>query len=283
MPATRASLRDDLRKLGLSAGQIVLVHASVRAVGPVLGGPDELHFAVTDIVASGGAMMMYVGCQEGFDDVGRGILSPEEEAEMLEGQPAFDFQNSRASRDHGVLAEFFRSTPGTLCSRNVGARMGARGERADWLVADHPWNYGYGAGSPLEKLCVTGGSILLVGAVRDEVTLLHYAEHIAPIADKRVIRYRAPILANGRRSWVECEEFDTSSIGVHPNWPLDAFAQIVNDFVTSASGTPACRRGRVGRAESVLLDAGSLVDHAVPIMLAWAKSGTPILRFPPKH
>jgi aminoglycoside 3-N-acetyltransferase len=270
MAATRRSLARDLVKLGLRAGEIVMVHASVRAIGPVIGGPDEIHIAVEETVAPGGAMLMYVGCQHGFDDVGRRIFSGDDEREILASLPAFDFRHARASRDFGILAEFFRSHPGTQCSRSVGGRMAARGDRGEWLVADHPWNYGYGKGSPLDKLCMTGGKVLLLGSHHDEVTLLHYAEHIAPFEGKRIVRYKSPLMQDGARSWVDCEEFDTSSDGVHANWPPDAFAQIVDDFIENAAGTPACHMGQVGHAQSVLMDAAALVEHAMPIMTVWA-------------
>ncbi|MBO0763463.1 MAG: AAC(3) family N-acetyltransferase [Hyphomicrobiaceae bacterium] len=271
---TRKSLAQDLRRLGLEAGQIVMLHASVRAVGPVIGGLDEIHLAVADAVGASGTVMMFVGCQEGFDDVGRGLLSPEEEAAILAHQPAFDFQHSRAARAFGTLAELFRSYPGTICSRGICGRMAVRGCRADWLIADQPWNYGLGRGSPLDKLCQAGGKVLLIGSDRDEVTLLHYAEHIAPFADKRVARYKVPVLREGKRTWLDCEEFDTSGKGVHPNWPPKAFASIVDDFISKSGGIPNCSVGRVGLAESVLIDAQGLVSHALPIMIAWARDAS---------
>ena len=134
-----------------------MLHASVRAVGRLVGGPDEIHLAVADAIAPGGTVMMYAGCQDGFDDVGRGVLSPEEESAILAHQPAFDFRHARAARDFGILAEFFRSYPGAICSEAVCARMAARGPQAEWLLADPPWNYGFGHGSPLDKLCASGG------------------------------------------------------------------------------------------------------------------------------
>jgi aminoglycoside 3-N-acetyltransferase len=36
----RIRLTNDLRSLGLAAGDSVMVHASVRAVGEIAGGPD---------------------------------------------------------------------------------------------------------------------------------------------------------------------------------------------------------------------------------------------------
>jgi aminoglycoside 3-N-acetyltransferase len=220
---------------------------------------------------------MYLCCQDGVDENGRGTLTGEEEDDILALQPAIDFQRARAARDFGILAEFFRSTPGTICSRHCCARMAARGERAPWLIADHPWLYGFGEASPLDKLCDAGGKVLLLGSSHDEVTLLHYAEHLAPGPAKPVVRYKVPLMVDGERQWVDCEEFDTSE--VHPAWPRDAFAQIVDDFIRNARGTPACRTGLVGRAQSALLDAAALVEHAVPIMTAWSGSDASILPF----
>jgi aminoglycoside 3-N-acetyltransferase len=246
-----------------------MLHASVRAVGPVIGGPDEVHLAVEEAIGPGGTVMMYVGCQDGFDDVGRGILSPEQEAEILEHQPPFDFQHARAARAFGILAEFFRSYPGTVCSRGI-CRMAARGSRAAWLMAEQPWNYGFGRGSPLDKLCRIGGKVLLLGSSHDEVTLLHHAEHIAPIDGKRIARYKVPVAQDGARVWLDCEEFDTSDRGVHASWPGNAFELIVRDFIDNTVGTPSCSRGLVGAADSLLVDAASLVEHAIAIMKAWA-------------
>ena len=250
-----------------------MIHASVRAVGAVHGGPDEIHCAVEDAVGPGGTVMMFVGCQDGFDDVGRGVYSAAQEAETLAHQPPFDPQSARAQRDFGALAEFFRSSPGTVCSEAVCGRVAARGAKAGWLVADAPWNYGFGPGSPFAKLVEARGRVLLLGSSHDEVTVLHYAEHIADCADKRVVRYRVPWREGGRRVWRDVEEFNTGGDGVHAHWPHDFFARIVDDFLRSNE----CGRGRVGNADSFLLDATALVKHAVPLMQRQAAQKEPVL------
>src|ERR1700709_1254335 len=177
MPHTRASLIDDLRRIGLAPGDLVMVHASCRAIGPVTGGPDAIHLAVLDAISPGGTMMMVVGAPDGYDDVGRGILSAQEEAHILAHMPAFEPQATRASRDVGTLAEFFRSWPGTVCSDSVAMRVAARGAHADWLTADHVWLYPHGRGSPLEKLAEAGGKVLLLGSDHDQGPPLHYPQH----------------------------------------------------------------------------------------------------------
>jgi aminoglycoside 3-N-acetyltransferase len=276
----RGSLTEDLRRLGLEPGDLVMVHASVRRVGPVFGGPDEIHRAVVDAVSPGGTMMMLFGCPAGFDEVGRGRLSAAEEASILAHMPAFDKMATRADRDVGTLAEFFRSWPGTLCSDCPAVRIGARGARADWLVSEHVLDYPFGRGTPFEKLVESRGKVLLLGSDHDEVTLMHYAEHITDFPGKIVARYQCPLLIDGRREWVRCEEFDSSSEGCHANWPDRFFALIVDDFIAKQRGTPLCREGRIGNADSVLLDAAALIDHAAPIMIATAR-GKPYFDKPP--
>jgi aminoglycoside 3-N-acetyltransferase len=268
----RRDLTLSLQQLGLKPGTIVMMHASVRSVGPVYGGPDEIHLALEDAVRPGGTVMMLAGCADGYDDVGRGIYTSEQERKILEHQPAFDPHVMRATREIGTLAEFFRSYPGTICSENAPGRMSARGARAAWITSDQPWNYGLGRGSPLDKLCDAGGKVLLLGSDHDEVTLLHYAEHVAEFGGKRIARYQVPVLRDGKRVWTPCEEFDTADRGVHPNWPDRFFATIVDDFIERYNGTEHCATGKVGYSDTVLLDAAALVSHAIPIMIARASA-----------
>lgn len=273
---TRRSLADDLRRLGLINGDIVMMHASVRAVGFVFGGPDEIHLAVNDAIGSSGTLTMVAGCPDGSDEVGRGRLSPEEEEALLANRPSFDPRTARADRSVGTLAEFFRTFPRTICSTAPG-RFSARGGRAEWLTRDQPWNYAYGRGSPLEKLVEAKGKVLLLGCDHDTVTLMHYVEHVTEFAGKRIARYRVPVLRHGERTWVWCEEFNTSDEGVHANWPDRFFAKIVDAFIAANRGTGLCHMGKAGDAETFVIDAAALVRHAVPIMVAQAASKEPVV------
>jgi aminoglycoside 3-N-acetyltransferase len=282
MGHTRQSLAKDLGALGLKAGDIVMVHASVRAVGKIFGGPDEIHLAIEDAIGPSGTMMMVAGCPEGVDDVGRGVLTPEEEAEILEKQPAFDAKTARANRDLGALAEFFRSYPGTICSDNAPVRISARGGRAELLTRDQPWDYGFGRGSPFERLVDARGWLLLLGSDHDEVTLMHYVEHVTDFPGKKIARYLVPVMRAGKRAWVPCEEFDTSGAGVHANWPDRFFALITDAFIGEFHGTDVCHAGKVGDADAFLLDAHALVKVAAPIMVRQARTTEPVLMLEPQ-
>ena len=63
---SRQDLVDGLRRLGLTAGATVMVHASIRAVGPIAGGPDQIHLALKDVLTPEGTLMMYASCPEHY-------------------------------------------------------------------------------------------------------------------------------------------------------------------------------------------------------------------------
>ena len=262
---TKTQLLGQCKEIGLSAGDTIMVHASLRAVGEILGGPDVLISALPETLGDAGTTMVYVGCQLPFDDVGRGIFSPEEEAFILENCPPFEPDKARASRDFGAFAEFFRGTAGVICSRNPGCRMSAIGSKAEWMLNDHPFNYGLGTGSPLERLCEVGGKVVLIGSDLDAVTLLHYAEAIAPIAEKKLVRIKIPLLQSGEKQWIDVEEFN-SSTGIR-DWPDRFFAEIIETYLRKFSVIA----GKIGQATTYVVDAKQLSEFAVSIMVETAR------------
>jgi aminoglycoside 3-N-acetyltransferase len=262
---SRRELAHDFRALGVAEGDVVMLHASVRSVGEVAGGPDQIHLALRDALGSSGTLMMYVGCPSYYDDVGRGVLTAEQEREVLEKHPPFDPITTRSARSHGVLAEFFRTFPGTLVNDHV-ARFAAAGAHAADLLAAHPWNLPYGAGSPLDRFRTAGGSILLLGSDHDEVTFLHHVEHVVDFPDKKICRYRVPCEDGGRVVWRDVEEINTAGDGAHANWPDRFFADIVDVYLESRRN----HGGRVGNATAHLIPAQDLYNFAAPIMQAAA-------------
>ena len=256
---SRASLASDLRALGLAPGDTVMVHASVRAVGEVAGGPDEIHLAIKDAIGADGTLMMYASCPRYYDEVGRGNLSPEEEAELLEKLPAFDPETARSARDNGALVELLRTYPGSRVNHHV-ARFVAWGRNVERLFATQPWDYALGHGSALERLVELDGKILLLGSDHDAVTFLHYPEHVGDLRGRTVTRYLVPVLEHGARVWRAMEEFDTTV--AHPNWPDRLFARIIDAHLRHTGN----RGGTVGDARSRLLSARALFDYALPIM-----------------
>jgi len=242
-----------------------MLHASVRAVGSVAGGPDQIHLALKDALAPGGTLLMYASCPAHYDEIGRGNLTEAEERELLEKLPPFDASTARSQRDNGALVELLRTYPGSMVNDHV-ARFVVWGEQAPYLFSTQPWDYAFGRGSALERFVELGGKILMLGSDHDTVTFLHYAEHIADIPDKKVASYKVPVAVNGQRVWKEMAEFDTADAGAHANWPPRFFARLVDTYLANTGN----RGARVGDAQAFLFDARGLLEFTLGVMKAVA-------------
>lgn len=262
---SRQGLAEGFRSLGVVPGDTVMLHASIRAVGDLAGGPDQIHLALEDALTSEGTLMMYASCPAHYDEVGRGQLTADRELELLEKLPPFEASTARSQRDNGALVELFRSYPGSMVNDHV-ARFVVRGKQARHLVSSQPWDYAFGHDSALERFVKLDGKILLLGCDHDNVTFLHYAEHIVDIPGKRIASYKVPIAVNGERVWREMKEVDTSDLGAHPNWPERFFARLVDTYLERTNNPGAL----VGDAHSFLLDARGLLELALPVMRAVA-------------
>ena len=253
------SLVEDLRRLGVTAGDLLMVHASLRAVGPVDGGADGVLDALEGAVGTDGTLMMTFGARDDWAWVNE---RPESErAALLVDAVPFDALVAPADPDVGVLAEVFRTRPGTRVSDHPEGRFGASGRLAEPLVVDVPWDDYYGPGSPLERLLHAGGRILRLGADLDAVTMIHHAEYLAPVPGKR--RVRRHRLVQGRAGpeirVVECLD-DDNGIADHPG--EDYFAVLLREYLATGRAST----GLVGGATSELIDGGDLVEHAVAWM-----------------
>lgn len=245
--STRWSLEFELKQLGVKEGDVLMVHAGLRALGPVRGGAAEVVRALQASVGPQGTLVAYVDFEPFFD------TDDEEEVARM---PEFDPLTARAALDHGVLHETMRTWPGAMRSAHPDAGVVAIGERAQWFVEPHPFLYGYGPGTPFERVVQAGAKVLMLGAPLDTITLLHYAEHMATIPDKRVLRYRR-LMPGGK--WMEFEEFDTGD-PVSEKLPLNCFELIAEEYLRSGGKG---MDGKVGAARAVLLDAWDLVDFGV--------------------
>ena len=257
---TRQQLAADFRSLGVMPGDVVMLHASIRSVGEVAGGPDEIHLALKDALTASGTLFRYASCPRYYDEIGRGNLTAEQEAELLDKLPPFDPYRARSSRDNGALVELLRTYGDVQVNPHV-ARFVVWGKHTDHLLSPQPWDDAFGHGSLLERFVELDGRILLLGSDHDQVTFLHYAEHIVDIPDKRVARFKVPVLENGARVWRDMREFDTS-IGIHANWPVAFFATLVDGYLAQAGNTG----GSVGSAPSRLFPARELLEFALPVM-----------------
>lgn len=249
----------DLRALGVSEGDLVMVHASLRALGPVQHGAVGVIDALEAAVGARGTLLMLLGAR---DDWAWANRRPERErAGLLSDAVPFDCLSTPADPEVGALAEVFRQRQGTIVSDHPEGRFAARGALAARLVKDVPWDDYFGPGSPLERLVDAGGKVLRLGADLDTLTVLHYAEYLAPIPSKR--RVRRHRLVTGPQGpeirVVECLD-DTDGVVDHPG--EDYFSAILRAYLSAGKASS----GLVGRATSELIAAADVVEFGVAWM-----------------
>lgn len=221
-----------------------MVHASLRAIGPVEDRAAGVVAALDRAVGDDGTLLMVLGAEDG-------------------NSPAdpFNCLTTPAEKDVGVLAEVFRTTQGTLVSDHPEGRFAARGRRAAEFVHDVPWDDYYGPGSPLERLVNADGAVLRLGADTDTVTLIHYAEYLADVPHKRRVR-RQRHVRTPRGPELRVVDCLDDSNGIVEWQGEDYFSIILREYLASHQ----VPRGLVGGAHSELLPARELVKFAADWM-----------------
>lgn len=237
-PCSVLQLADQLRALGVGANDIVMIHASMRRVGPVEGGAASVIEALHGAVGPGGTLLMVLSADE--DEPFDALRSPVDVEDM------------------GILAEVFRNYPGVSVNDHPADRFAALGPLASSLLEPTPLHDYHGPGSVLERLTERGGKVLRLGANTDTVTLTHYAEYLADVPNKVRVRRRY-VRADTGEVWIESLD-DTDGIAIWEEG--DYFPQIFLDY--RASG--GVRIGPVGRCEAELFDAAPFVKFAIEWM-----------------
>ena len=262
-PWSPEELRLGLERLGVRAGDTLMLHASLRKIGPTQGGASGVLDALDAAVGANGTLLMVLGAVVDHEWVNQ---RPEaERAALLEGMAPYDPLTALPLPEVGYLAEAFRTRPGTRVDDNPSGRFGARGRRAEELLRDLPLNDYYGPGSALHRFCQLGGRVLRLGANPDTTTVLHYAEYLASVPGKRRVRrhYRVQGQDGPETVLIDCLDDEHGIVdwpaegGPPVEWPDDDyFAVILKAYLT----TGRVLRGRVGATDAELIEAADIVD-----------------------
>lgn len=257
---TRAALTADLRRLGLQPGDLVMIHASLKAVGVIEGSAVAVVGSLLDAVGPGGTLMGYASWDRSpYEETLNGAQMDEQ---ARRAWPPFDPATAGTYRGFGLLNQFLVETPGALRSAHPDASMVAIGALAKELTEPHRLGEALGRGSPLERFVRSGGKVLLLGAPLDAVTALHYAEAIANIPGKRRVTYEMPLLGpEGRTVWTLVEDFDSN--GILDCFAVDGKPDAVETIANAYVALRRHREGCVGDAPCYLFDAQDIVSFGV--------------------
>lgn len=255
-PTSPSLLVAQLRALGVVIGDVLMVHASLKAIGPVHGGAGAIANALCAAVGVRGGLMAYASWDR--SPYGETLNGRELPPEVKLAWPAFEPASAGVYPGFGMFNEVLRQMPGAARSPHPDASMIAVGPMADYLVREHKLGEAYGRGSPLERLVRLEGQVLLLGAPLSAITLLHHAEALADIPGKRQVTYQVPLLGpEGQTIWRTAEELDSNGIldiYAGPEGP-DAVELIARDYVAEGRH----REGPFGRTTARLFDSADLV------------------------
>ncbi|MEO0371720.1 MAG: AAC(3) family N-acetyltransferase [Pseudomonadota bacterium] len=202
MAHDKDSLINDLRRLGLSEGDGLWVHASMRAIGSVDGGAETLIEALQTVIGDTGLLGM-----PGFSDdacfpahMDRATLTDAEIARIEHQVTGYDAATSPTA-GMGILAETFRTWPGTRRSAHATTSVCLNGHDADDLIAPHDAPWAMGPASPFGRMRDRAGmKILLIGVGWNRCTPLHTAEDYAVPKRTKTRRFKT---GQGDAPWQE--------------------------------------------------------------------------------
>ncbi|XMN11589.1 aminoglycoside N(3)-acetyltransferase [Streptomyces griseobrunneus] len=275
MPAPEGGerLAGALSALGVRHGDVLLVHASLRSVGPVAGGPVAVLAALRRAVGREGTVVVPSFTPENSDTSPhyrarvRGLDAGAREA-VRSSMPPFDPALTPAP-SMGALAETVRTAVGARRSGHPQTSFAALGPRAAKLLAGHRPDCHLGEDSPLARLYEADAGILLLGTGFDTCTAFHLGEYRRPGPPFR--RYRCVVAPRGVRQWWEYEDValddgDFAALGA-------AFEESAGpgDFTTAPIGSAPCRLVRLRAAVDFATE--WLTDHRQSGRAAVERSG----------
>ncbi|MFG3283225.1 aminoglycoside N(3)-acetyltransferase [Streptomyces sp. NPDC048111] len=242
----RAQLEDGLRELGVRAGSVLIVHASLSAFGPVQGGADAVVGALLDCLTPSGTLVVPTFTPE-VSDPHAHVEQPSSDKVMAARDEVPLFHDALPT-SMGAVPTAVLARPDRLRGTHPQASVAAIGPAARRITRQQPLAYALGTGSPFDVLHELDADILLLGVGHNRNSFLHYAESRVPHHRRKLRRF--PYLVDGQRLWVEARDVGDDN-GTH-------FPRIGAEF--AATGQDRTRT--IGRAECRLMNSRALVPFA---------------------
>jgi aminoglycoside 3-N-acetyltransferase len=166
MIVTKDDICLGLRKLGIKAGDSLLVHSSLSSFGHVEGGADAVIDAILEAISPGGNAVFPTMTGNAQDSAAN--------------PPHFDVLETHCWT--GAIPETARRRPYFIRSAHPTHSVCVCGSKAAWIADGHeyaaaPW----GTGSSYEKVVELDGYLLFLGVNHNSNTTLHYVETLAQL------------------------------------------------------------------------------------------------------
>lgn len=196
-----------LADLGVRAGSMLLVHASLRRTGlPAVA----VLAALRDVLGPDGTLVV-PAFTAGNSDTSPAYrkrtrnMTDEQRVTHHATMPPFD-PASTPSQGMGMLAETVRCERDAVRSVHPQTSFAAVGARAAELLAGHAEDCHLGEHSPLARLYAADARVLLIGVGYEVCSALHLAEYRISGVPWR--EYRCVVLRDRTRRWISYKDVD---------------------------------------------------------------------------
>lgn len=244
---TASELASEFRALGVSRGDILMVHSSLSSVGTVDQGATAVVQALLDSVGATGTIVVPTFTTDVVTDPfprATGVADSHVRA-ARDAVPLF--ADSMPTR-MGAIPTAVLAHPDRLRSSHPQASVAAIGPAAAEITGRQPLAYAIGAGSPFDRMRQMRAKILLIGVGHNRNTFLHHAESYIPHHRRKLRRF--PYLLEGERLWVEAPDVGDDN---------DTYFPLVGDEYGRTGET---RVGFVGAADCQLLRSYPFIEFA---------------------
>ena len=160
-----AELREALGRLGLVAGDTVMLHSAFDPRSGFQGASADVADAFLDVLGPLGHLLMV------------SLPYRSSSLEYLKDLRVFDVRRTPSAM--GLVSEFFRRRSDVMRSLHPTHPVLAHGPRAHEFLAGHEDQvYPCGPGTPFARLAEAGGKVLFYDVGIEYLTFFHHLEHI---------------------------------------------------------------------------------------------------------
>lgn len=239
-PRVIQRLAEDLRRIGLQSGDLVVMHSSFKTMGLNDGTPSDVIETLLSVLGKEGTLVVPT-----FTYSYAGVWQAE----------PFDAQKT-PGRLNGVLSETLRRNPCAFRSAHPTYSVAAVGRHAEAITKDRESAAPLGRGSSYETVVQLGGRILLLGVGNKRNSALHYAEVVADLPYNDI-----PFRECWGRTALIKRQGKIVDVSLPAEFPAcSANFGVVDEYLQQAG---VANHGTVAAAKTMLMNAADTVEAVV--------------------